>query len=252
MPVLSYQLFSGRKVSLDETLGLLVRHGIDRVEGWAPQIQDPAATRDALDRHGLAMPTGHVPLPMVEETPDRVIEAARILGIGGVIVPVLDPGERPSDAAGWRAFGGRLDRATAPLRDAGLAIGWHNNDFEFAALPGGTLPIEAIADGFPDLQLELDLCWIHMQGHDPAAWVRRYADRLMAVHLKDVAAPGANADEGGWADIGSGRTPYADILPAVRVAGVKLWVIEHDAPSDQDRFLRTSLAHLKDLEGASA
>ena len=251
MPLLSYQLFSGRKVPLDETLALVARHGLTRVEGWAPQIEEPEATRDAMERHGLAMPTGHVPLPMIEEAPERVVAAARTLGIEGVIVPVLDAAERPGDAAGWRAFGARLDRATAPLREAGLSVGWHNNDFEFAALPDGSLPIEAIADGFPDLRLELDLCWIAMQGHDPAEWVRRYADRLMAVHLKDVAAPGGNPDEGGWADLGAGRTPYGDILPAVRAAGVDLWVIEHDAPTDQDRFLRVSLAHLSELERAS-
>ena len=38
------------------------------------------------------------------------------------------------DAAGWKAFGERLQKAGAPYKAAGYGFGWHNHDFEFKAL----------------------------------------------------------------------------------------------------------------------
>lgn len=48
------------------------------------------------------------------------------------------PDQRPADAAGWFAFGKRLQQAGKPFADAGLTFGWHNHDFEFKALADGS------------------------------------------------------------------------------------------------------------------
>jgi hypothetical protein len=66
------------------------------------------------------------------------------LGIERVYVPYLMAEDRPKDAAGWRAFGARLEKAGAPLRAAGLGFGWHNHDFEFVAQADGSIPQASI------------------------------------------------------------------------------------------------------------
>lgn len=242
MPTISYQLFSSRNWNFEETLAMLEKLGVKNVEGFAPQFEDPAATKALLDKHGLSMPSAHFPLALVEDEPERAISVARTLGIEKVIVPWIAPEMRPTDKAGWQAFAKRLAKAGEPIVAAGLKYGWHNHDFEFTACADGTLGIEEIAAASPDIGLELDLAWIHVAGKDPVDFIRRYSDRLLSVHVKDRAPSGEALDEGGWADLGTGEVDYSRIVPALDEAGVDLWVLEHDNPSDHVRFATKSFA----------
>jgi len=239
MPTIAYQLYCSRNWPLVETLDMLERIGFETVEGFGPLFEDPSATRALLDGREMTMPTAHFAFDLVAGDPKRTLEIARTLGVETVIVPFLAPDARPTDKAGWEDFAKRLAEAGKPIRDAGLGYGWHNHDFEFLACDDGTLGIEAIA-AHPEVGFELDLGWIHVAGHDPAAWVRKYADRLLAVHVKDRAPDGENADEGGWADLGYGEVDYTRIVPALGDADVQHWVLEHDNPSDHERFATRS------------
>ena len=240
MPSISYQLYSSRAVPLEATLDMLAGLGLTEVEGFGPLYEDPAATRAALDARGLTMPSGHFSLDLVEGDPERALAIARTLGVQDVIVPFLAPDQRPTTRAGWVAFAQRLAKAGAPIRAAGLGYGWHNHDFEFTATADGLLPIEAI--GAAGVGLELDLAWILVAGKDPVDWVERTASQLLAVHIKDRAPAGQAEDEGGWADIGHGVMDWPRIVAALRAAGVRRWVMEHDAPKDPTRFATRSFA----------
>jgi sugar phosphate isomerase/epimerase len=68
----------------------------------------------------------------------------------------------------------------------------------------------------------------------------RYGDRVFAYHIKDLAPAGEKLDEDGWADVGTGIVDFAAYLPALYAAPVKLWIAEHDNPSDDARFARAA------------
>lgn len=239
----SYQLYSSRNFGpLPETLKMLAGLGYTQVEGFGALYGDTdlAAKLEAeLIASGLKMPTGHFGFDMVSQTPDLVIEIARILGVEAVIVPYLPPEERPED---WAAFGKALAEAGKPIRDAGLAYGWHNHDFEFVANEAGELPLDLILAGGDEIGLELDLGWVQRAGKSPSEWAAKYADRLIAVHLKDVAPKGECEDEGGWADLGRGVVDWRELMPAVDASSARFFVMEHDNPSDDARFARNSIA----------
>jgi len=194
---------------------------------------------------GLKMQSGHFGLDQVEETPDWAIEVAKTLGMSQVIVPWIHPDMRPTDGAGWRALGARLQKAGAPVVAAGLKFGWHNHDFEFVALPDGTIPQSALFEGGPDLAWEMDVAWVVRGGADPLAWIDAHKSRIIAAHVKDIAPVGQNTDEDGWADVGHGTVNWGAIMPALRAIGVENFVMEHDNPSDHARFARRALASSK-------
>jgi sugar phosphate isomerase/epimerase len=97
------------------------------------------------------------------------------------------------------------------------------------------------------LRFQPDLAWIARGGEDPARLLARHADKVVACHVKDLAPPGGNPAEEGWADLGEGILPWHALWPAARSAGARLMVLEHDAPSDPKRFLRRSLASARAL-----
>ncbi len=72
----------------------------------------------------------------------------------------------------------------------GLTFGWHNHDFEFADLGGEEKPLDLILQGSDDLALELDVAWVQVGGEDPITWIEKYADRIVATHIKDIAPKG--------------------------------------------------------------
>jgi sugar phosphate isomerase/epimerase len=49
---------------------------------------------------------------------------------------------------------------------------------------------------------------------DPRPFIERYRGRMPLVHVKDIAPPGENADEDGWADVGTGIVPWASSGPS--------------------------------------
>ncbi|RVT83525.1 sugar phosphate isomerase/epimerase [Rhodobacteraceae bacterium CCMM004] len=221
--------------------------GYDAVEGYGALFSGAeavAALRRALDVTGLTMPTAHVGWDMVRDDPGGVVDLARTLGVALVVVPGVD-------AAGWggpdwHRFAAELAGAAAPLRQAGLTVGWHNHAAELTDVGGGTRAIDLLLAADPDLVWEIDVAWVARAGADPVAWIDRHAGRIAAAHLKDLAAPGAAADEeDGWADVGHGRLDWTAILDALDRSGAAHFVVEHDRPSDDRRFAARSIAALR-------
>ncbi len=247
----SYQLYSARNFPpLADVLKMVAAAGYKQVEGYGALYADAAKVAELkahLGDSGLKMPTGHFGLDQLENEPDRVLEIARDVGIETIYCPYLPPDQRPDTGAGWLDFGKRLQKAGAPYRDAGLGFGWHNHDFEFKPLADGSLPQVAIFEGGPDLEWEADIAWVIRGGGDPLHWIKTFGNRLTAVHVKDIAPAGENADEDGWADVGHGTVDWKAIMAALRTTQVKYFVMEHDNPKDAKRFAERSLAAAQQL-----
>lgn len=241
MPTISYQLYSSRNWDVEETFAMLSELGVKEVEGFGPYFEDTSKTKSLLEAHGITMPTAHFALDLVEHDPDRVIDIAKTIGIQTVIIPFLTPDNRPTTVEGWKQFGARLVAASRPILAAGLGFAWHNHDFEMEPVDGQT-PLDLIADASEDIQIELDLAWVKFSGEDPVQWLRKFAGRLVAVHVKDIAPAGENTDEDGWADVGFGTMDWPAIKTAMDAAQVDRYVIEHDNPNDHKRMAKRSLA----------
>lgn len=251
MTDIAYQLYSSRKFPpLADTLAMLTRLGYAAVEGYGALYADPAKVEELkahLGATGLRMPTGHFGLDMIEGDPDGVIAIGRALGVETVFCPHIAADARPDTGAGWEAFGRRLAEAGKPIRDAGFDLGWHNHDFEFIPLDDGAIPQAALFAGAPDLLWEADLAWVVRAGADPVAAVGEFADRLVAAHLKDIAPAGQATGEDGWADLGAGVVDWLALIPALKAAGCRYWVLEHDNPSDDARFAQASFVAARSL-----
>ena len=243
---ISYQLYCSRNFPpLTDTLAMLAKAGFTEVEGYGGLYGDPAALAAQLNSAGMAMTSGHFGIDMVEGDPAKTIATARTLGMKMVFVPHIVADQRPTDAAGWAAFGARLAKMGKPITDAGFEFGWHNHDFELLDLGGGETALDHIANA--GVKLELDLGWVRVAGHDPVAWIGKYAGQISAVHMKDIARDGEATDEDGWADVGHGIMDWAAIKTALDAAGITHMVAEHDNPKDHTRFATRSLATLKAL-----
>lgn len=239
----SFQLYSAREfLPWDDVLETLSELGYSQVEGFGGVYKSPAGFRASLDRYGLAMPSGHFSIDSLEKDFGTVRRAAETLGIELVVCPWLDEPDRPADAAGWRMLGERLAAIGDKTAAAGLGFAWHNHDFEFAALPDGSLPITHLFESAPNIGWEADIAWIIRSGSDPYAWIDRYGNRLVACHVKDIAPAGTALDEDGWADVGHGTVDWSRLIRTLRArTAARYFIMEHDNPGDIERFARRSI-----------
>ncbi|MBL4812482.1 MAG: sugar phosphate isomerase/epimerase [Rhodobacteraceae bacterium] len=239
MPTISYQLYCSRNFGpIEKTLEMIAKAGFTEAEGYGGLYDDLPGLRSALKANGIAMTSGHFDIAMVEGDPGTAIAIAKTLGMSRVYIPYLQEPDRPTDEAGWRAFGARLAAAGAPIIAEGLAFGWHNHDFELVDLGGGLTPLDCIAEA--GVSLQLDLGWVARSGADPLKWITKYGAQISAAHVKDIAPAGEALDEDGWADIGHGTLDWAAITAALKAANVTHYVVERDNPSDDTRFATRS------------
>ena len=132
----------------------------------------------------------------------------------------------------------------------GLSFAWHNNDFEFMPARDGTLPMQILLEEAPDIGWQFDVAWAIKGGSDPAWWMDRYGSRIVSLHVKDIAAPGENLDEDGWADVGHGVLDWPSLVTsALEKTHASTFVIEHEAVSDLDRFANSCWPHATGRNG---
>ncbi len=153
MTKLGFQLYCARNFPpLSDVLKKVAQAGYTEVEGYGgiyATLDDAGlkAMRADLDANGLTMPTGHFGIDLLEKEPEQALRIAKTLGVQAIYCPHLVADQRPTDAAGWFAFGQRLQSVGKRYWDAGYTFGWHNHDFEFKTLADGSTPQEQILAG---------------------------------------------------------------------------------------------------------
>jgi len=162
-------------------------------QGWL--ALDGTRARAELDRHGLRLVGGFVPLVVHEaelgETRTHAGRAAAQLSAAGAdvfvaaLVADLDWSAPPAlDDDGWRRAGRHLRQIADDVAAEGLELVLHPH--------AGTL-VETAADveralAHTDVPWCLDTGHLLIGGVDPERFVREHASRIGHVHLKDVDA----------------------------------------------------------------
>ncbi len=241
---LSFQLYSARNfLPWSSVIPRLAELGYTHVEGFGGVYENPPAFRELLDKHSMTMPSGHFfPLGELEEGLEASLAVAKTLGMERVICPAPeDLWREGTDSANWISLAKRLNEAGKRVNDAGFKFGWHNHHWEFMQLASGELPMKLLLEHAPAIEWEIDVAWVVRGGADPITWINEHADRISVAHVKDIAPDGEKTDEDGWADVGDGVMDWKSLITTLRNSGTDLFIVEHDNPSDWDRFATRSI-----------
>lgn len=239
------QLYTLRTLFAADPIGTLkrvARIGYREVEigGAGYEAMDHRLLRRAMDQLGLTAPSLHVGIEMLRTDQAGAVRMARTLGAGTLVVPWV--GEDQRGVAAWDRLLSDLSRFGRSLRAEGLALAWHNHDFEFTPRPDGTLPFDRLlAECDPDLVgIELDVFWAVRAKIDAVALIERLKGRIFALHLKDMTQSGA------MAAVGAGTIDFAAILKRSAASGVRhLYVENDDAPAPYIPDITASLQALR-------
>ena len=249
---ISIQLYTLRTLGdVDLILDTVAAAGYKNVEGIGSHLDDAAIVAPKVAARGMKMTSCHVGLAALRDRPDAVIAACHSFGFTDLYMPAVPPDMRQMDAAGWRAIGHELGTLTERFAKSGIQLGYHNHHWEMDRKDGDKTALELLFDaaGSSGLAWQVDVAWL-VRGHaDPKAWMTRYQPIITAAHVKDIAPPGHNLDQDGWADVGAGTLDWPDLWTACLAAGARHMVVEHDKPSDPGHTARASLSFLRTITG---
>jgi sugar phosphate isomerase/epimerase len=176
-----------------------------------------------------------------------VLERMIVLGCPRIVVPWLPAADR-STRDDVRRLARELSGIVEACAGRDIRVGYHNHDFEFAALEGTTIWAILMDELSPDIDLELDVYWTAFAGVDPVELIRGLDQRLRLLHMKDMATGPTRAD----ATPGDGILPWPEIAAAGTDRGVEWFVIEQDNPTDAVDEITRGLGYLRGLATADA
>ncbi|MDD2647483.1 MAG: sugar phosphate isomerase/epimerase [Eubacteriales bacterium] len=197
---IGYQLYSAREDAqkdLCKTLKRLAEIGYDGVEFAGLYGNSVGKVKTALAEAGLKAFSAHVPYAEFTANMDGTISTYKALGCSYIVVPYLDEATRPG-SAGFAKVCQNIWIFAEKCSAAGIQLLYHNHDFEFVKL-SGEYGLDFLYDLLPErlLKTEIDTCWVKYAGEDPAAFLKKYANRAPIIHLKD------------YVGVKGGASPYA-------------------------------------------
>lgn len=127
---------------------------------------------------------------------------------------------------GWKRVAAGLNAAAERLEPAGLKVGYHNHQPEFAPLEGKR-PMEILAkETNTSVMLQLDIGTCLEAGSDPEAWIRANPGRIHSIHCKDWSPDPA---KGYSVLFGEGSADFKGVFAAGEsVGGVEYYLIEQE------------------------
>jgi len=126
-----------------------------------------------------------------------------------------------------------VKKITALCKANGIVLNLHNHTYE---VEDNEYDLKGTLARVPDAKLGPDLNWLVRAGEDPADFIRRYASRIIFMHLRDQKADGT------WSEaLGEGTTDFNAIgreLKKIHYAGDAVIELAHEKGFQLTRPLR--------------
>ena len=266
------QLYGVRKsmeADFEGTLKAIADMGYEYVEFAGYFDHTAEEIKEILDKYGLKCMSVHQGLSFYDENPDEKAEFLKTFGVKYSVIPWYEKAKLAGTPE-WDETVARFNKVADILEKHGMVLGYHNHEFEFEKHDGKFLH-DYIFESVEKIVPELDTCWVHYAGYDPADKIREFSGKVEIVHLKDFVAnklAGGPAyalidadgneikttrEDNGFAfrPLGRGRQDFAKILEACEECGTELVIVEQDQTYELSELEAAKIAreYLRDTFG---
>lgn len=207
---IALQLYTVRdalKTNLEGTISKIADMGYIGVESYGGL--DASAVKKVADSVGLQIMGSHVS-PPVGDNKDKILEMAQVYEVDNIVIPGL-PNNKFKSRTGIAEMCDLVNAAYENAKGVGLKLGYHNHEYEFAAIDD-TTGYQIFFDGLnSDIFIELDTYWAQNAGQDVITLLKQFSSRTPFLHIKD--GPGGAHDAAQFA-LGEGIMDLEAIVNA--------------------------------------
>ncbi|PPA69843.1 sugar phosphate isomerase/epimerase family protein [Jeotgalibacillus proteolyticus] len=217
MKKIGLQLYSVRDAMEKDvagTLKTLSEYGYEGVQLAGTYEKDAEQWKSMLGEYGLQAAGMHISVDLLSDEAllDEWIEFSKVIGNKKLIIPYVDEQWRTKEK--FEELAELLNKASRKVEAAGLALGYHHHDFEFAELENGETGwgiLERLTSNYP-VFFEVDVYWTEFSGVDTVELLKRLEDRVFSIHIKDMISDGGERRSG---PIGTGTLDLKGIIKQV-------------------------------------
>jgi len=192
--------------------------------------------RDTLNRLGIKATAALGDFNALLNRTEECIDHARFFDIK-YVGTAWAPHNTPFDEAQTLRIAADFNTIGKRLKDAGIQFYYHNHGYEFYPYKDGLTLFDLLMEKTdPELvKYQMDVMWTVFPGQDPVKLLRKYPDRWISLHLKDL-AKGVEGNLSGSTDVrngvalGTGQTDWPAVLKAAQEIGIKQYFIEDESP----------------------
>jgi inosose dehydratase len=227
--------------------------GIQLRTSALPEFLDkPAALKELLAKRGLTMvafSSGNVriePQFEAEDIATHLTHARFVRDVGGLYLQLTDTRpKRELVAADYQRLGTLMTEIGKRTADIGIPVAYHNHMNNIGERPD---EVDRVLDAADPryVKLLLDIAHYQQGGGDPIAAVRKYAERTLFLHIKDVQSPlsGNTGDpmrSYRFVELGRGQVDVKGVFAALDRVKFKGWaIVELDRVPDDARTPKES------------
>jgi len=200
--------------------------GFDAIEcGVTTYAHDPDAFAQMLQARDLQVAGLHGGL---DQDISQTLRLAERYGAHDLCISNLGGWEN-SLAANFRRDIQRLNDLGRACVPHGMRVHYHNHAYEFDVTDEGCSGMDLLLAEMDQEVVDLcpDVAWVHIAGHDPALFLRRNADLVGYVHLKDYIG------DRHWVELGYGAVPLDSVMRALSELRRAHWVVYEQDSSER-------------------
>lgn len=250
----TYSLRDTTKTDPVKTLDLTVGYGFKYIEIDSNLMK--AWPKDELlkqlKKRNIVPIAAHWGFGDLAKDPEAVAKEAKAYGLEAVGCAWAKSGRGDLTEKEVRKIADVFNKAGAAMAKEGLKFYYHNHGYEFQPYKNGTL-FDLLAE-LTDPKLvyfQLDVLWTIFPGQDPVALMKKYPNRWLYLHLKDLRKGVEGNLSGGTPHendvvLGTGQADYSAILKTAQELGVKYYFIEDENPAVIER-LPQSIKYLESV-----
>jgi sugar phosphate isomerase/epimerase len=237
-PEIGIQLYSFRNEIPKDVPGMLSKiseMGFQYIEGGGTYNLTREAYKELLQKNNLRLISLGAGFEDLDKNINSVIEKAEYFGSKYVMCSwVPHNGDRFTIEDAEKAVK-VFNKAGKILKEKGIQFVYHAHGYEFQPYKEGTYFDYFLSGMNPEYaNFQMDVFWFKHSGQDPAAYLLKYPDRFLTLHLKDR-SKGMEGNVFGRADVesnvvlGTGDVDIKAVMLAAEKAGIKYAFIEDES-----------------------
>lgn len=264
-----YSIREDMEKDMDSALRQVKEMGYDCVEFAGYFGHSAEEVKAMLDKYGLECVSVHQAPQLFVDEGQKAVDYIKTLGVKYAAVPWYEK-DKLAGSPEWDNTVKMFTDVAELLKKNGIKMMYHNHDFEFNKVDGKFI-LDWIYDTIPQdlIEPEVDTCWVHYAGYNPAEYLLKYSGRINIVHLKDFACnnlgggpvyalidedgnekKGSKEDNGfEFRPVGHGIQDIPSIIEASEKAGASVLIVEQDQSNDRPPMeaAKMSREYLKSL-----
>lgn len=176
--------------------------------------------KDYLAELDLAVAGSHISYEKLVNDFDATIAYEKTIGNTRIVVPYMT---FSGDFEAWKQFATALKTLSQKVAEQGMTLYYHNHSHEFSEVEGVDL-LDYLVKAAPELQLEVDLYWLHDAEVSVNEWLAQHQEQIGLFHIKEMQEDPRESTE-----IGKGILPIADYVKIAKEYGLPWLIVEQEA-----------------------